>query len=1678
MTTNITEIIAEIVSEIVAEEIRRLRSIGDEAMFRITGFSREESRDIAILLSQGFPPSQLAVVVGAKAPITGLDESLRLPANRTSTSYRNDARMPYFVFVEVDRFSDQQSLKNVITFSDHTILAPDDEHGPARRRDIVKAAWRACGGAVDTLPVALVAVVESVFDVLAPREHPSIRAWLDYVSTACSSIAGLDRAVDEPTVLVHAGRALDRLGLLPDPELASVASKQRRDRVEANHIARQRRDPRGKAIDADDAIALAYRTKFAAADGPLPETEQRRICNAVVAFMEGIAGARPTLSQWLQMFERDRARGLGTRLREHIEAHTPEQLEGFDDLDVTEDLDKNQQDAARKLLEDGTEVVGVLPTRLRRAVERLADPRSQAVADPLRHLLALFHELSEEREDNEPLHLQLARGTRKGVEDDKSLALFGFLYGPTLVGVAQDSACAGRIRLAIDPALTSVSTPPSRSRGRANEETEDDDDLDRGWAPLVLRLSTPGSEEEIRRFEWRPLDHTGLIAFRELVRATVHDHWVLGDTAFGAWAQSTRSGEPPTGGRITNAPDGATRRWLQVRAERLAEISRVGLDRSVLLDYARAWTELLDDVYRNHVPRGTPEPELTRFLGVDIWRAAGGVVMLATHPLRLRWIGEHLLNISKKLERAMEDGLRLNTVNDSLFFDQLENLSPHEQPAVLTMDDTFHVAVREDDWHEHFSVLRTSSATKTDWLADLDDSSIDELSAVVGEYIDAHPHKEDGVSVLLLVREQGARLLSRFLERISSHSPAPEEMTLHVFAPRSEFADIEKAVSIADDPDVQDRRGLPPLSVILHEWEDTRTQMPNLRKFDEPVDLAVVPNLFGIHTQALENTLSILSGDAAFEPWQDPATFVEASGDPSQPGQNVSRVLLPQRYDPALWQWSTANVRAFRSQRVGGTEIDYVALQVRFDQSRVLYDDLHRIAHWVVTLDPFVGRDQIEALPNRPDVILVRPRLGKSLAYTLIVSSSTGRDFLVGRLRSRLELDLPLHFRADAHRIATRLHEIGRQLSPGLVLRALGLGWATQELIGLSIARHLADQCAPLLECEGFVGWISLDDHASWFGHGKRTRADLARLALCRDGAGLWSLDILVAEAKMRDQVKDQIAEQQVRNTLELLVGALRPRAGDAEAASELEADDSAFWRAELLQALDQLPRTTGGVQSPAFSARTADGMPSNRISDSAREAFRSGKYYLASDAGRGFICLVTPDGRSDRRKTPDGYELWQVGGEEMASVLEVLIAERPPTTKAEACSTEAETLGAVDAPGGSAKPSPEFLVDANATASVELGAPRIDQPVSPMQHVDEVPKRRGSASATVEPRYQKLLDVFAQHQVSVVRPMDEPFAEGPGFYVFRVRPSQGVRPDAVRRYADDVKLALELPAEAQIRSYIDSGCVVFEVPKRDEERYFVHAAELWANTTFTNDRLYTPIGEDIRGRVIGIDFSSSDSPHLLIAGQTGSGKSIALETILIGLAKHYPWERLRMALVDPKATELLALENFPHLLAPIASDPADAIAFLEAAVEEMQRRRELFKLVSARDLPQYNAILLDQGRRDFLPWRLLVLDEYADLVSDKDDRKKIEGYLQRLSQKARASGIHIIVATQRPSADVISTVVRANLPAQLALRVRSSTESNVVMAEGGAESLAGKGDAFLRTARGTIRVQCGKVDS
>ncbi|HHX00031.1 MAG TPA: DUF87 domain-containing protein, partial [Acholeplasmataceae bacterium] len=245
---------------------------------------------------------------------------------------------------------------------------------------------------------------------------------------------------------------------------------------------------------------------------------------------------------------------------------------------------------------------------------------------------------------------------------------------------------------------------------------------------------------------------------------------------------------------------------------------------------------------------------------------------------------------------------------------------------------------------------------------------------------------------------------------------------------------------------------------------------------------------------------------------------------------------------------------------------------------------------------------------------------------------------------------------------------------------------------------------------------------------------------------------------------------------------------------------------------------------------------------------------------------------------------------------------------------------------------------------------------------------------------------------------------------------------------------------------------------------------ELLNNKEFLTDGnpLNVALGIDIAGNFVDLDIT--EMPHALIAGTTGSGKSVCINTILTSILYKASPEQVRLVLIDPKLIEFSAYEDIPHLATPVINDPKLATTALKWAVDEMQNRYELFKACKRRDITSYNEYAKTRNDLVQLPYIVIVIDELADLMFVA--ASTVEEYIQRLAQKARAAGIHLIMATQRPSTDVIKGTIKANMQTRIAFAVNSQVDSMTILDKSGAEKLLGKGDMLYSDGVNEVRVQ------
>ncbi len=339
----------------------------------------------------------------------------------------------------------------------------------------------------------------------------------------------------------------------------------------------------------------------------------------------------------------------------------------------------------------------------------------------------------------------------------------------------------------------------------------------------------------------------------------------------------------------------------------------------------------------------------------------------------------------------------------------------------------------------------------------------------------------------------------------------------------------------------------------------------------------------------------------------------------------------------------------------------------------------------------------------------------------------------------------------------------------------------------------------------------------------------------------------------------------------------------------------------------------------------------------------------------------------------------------------------------------------------------------------------------------------------------QKLGDFGVQGRVVEVQP-------GPVVTMYKYEPGSGVKVSQIVNLADDLSMALRA-ATVRIQAPVPGEAVVgIEVPNRQREKVYLREILEAQEFSAAQSHLTIALGKDIAGHPVAADLASM--PHLLIAGATGTGKSVSIHTMISSILFNATDEDVRFILIDPKMLELSSYDAIPHLLVPVVVDPDKAAAALLWATREMEARYRMMRDLGVRNIDSYNHALGETGEliqlrppvnaarspegedddtashHHRLPKIVIVIDELADLLLSEG--KTVERDITRLAQKARASGIHLILATQRPSVDVITGLIKANLPARISLQVTSRVDSRTILDSIGAERLLGAGDMLF----------------
>ncbi len=342
-----------------------------------------------------------------------------------------------------------------------------------------------------------------------------------------------------------------------------------------------------------------------------------------------------------------------------------------------------------------------------------------------------------------------------------------------------------------------------------------------------------------------------------------------------------------------------------------------------------------------------------------------------------------------------------------------------------------------------------------------------------------------------------------------------------------------------------------------------------------------------------------------------------------------------------------------------------------------------------------------------------------------------------------------------------------------------------------------------------------------------------------------------------------------------------------------------------------------------------------------------------------------------------------------------------------------------------------------------------------PLKFLNDPPKRSHSVNETeIDQQISNLLDKLRKFKIDgdVVRTYT-----GPIVTTFEFRPAPHIKVSKILTLQDDLAMALKAQT-IRIQAPIPGKDVVgIEVPNQNLET--IYLKEILESEIFKNasSPLTMALGKDIVGAPFVTDLKKL--PHLLIAGTTGSGKSVGINAMLLSLLYRNSPQTLRLMMIDPKMLEFSIYNDIPHLLTPVITEAKKAITALANMVAEMERRYKIMSQTRTKNIESYNEKMKEEGGEQF-PYIVVIIDELADLMMTSG--KDVELYIGRLAQMARASGIHLIVATQRPSVDVVTGLIKANLPSRISYRVGQRIDSKVILDQMGAESLLGRGDMLF----------------
>ncbi len=1078
------------------------------------------------------------------------------------------------------------------------------------------------------------------------------------------------------------------------------------------------------------------------------------------------------------------------------------------------------------------------------------------------------------------------------------------------------------------------------------------------------------------------------------------------------------------------------------------------------------------------------------------------VIMPLLHPLKLKWWRQRAITFNTLIERMFSNVAHavdhrilqreIGTVYSSLYAPPALTFSHKGQPGqwLVAIDETLgYTLFRQPQNRESTS----SDITGFNFVELAEDEqeieqsqAVTVLSSIVQDYFETYPFARDGLTIVLLECKHSA--LPIMLIKRLSQQPEPEKATLpqriHLTVHTSKYgAALYRRIDewLSDEAAQIEREGaayLPRITVDVLECALDDAIQQTSRS-----DLVILVDFFAENCQELRPKIHpnqhrhsdsmIYPYQIKPEPFKQGEIFREILLTPTAKS-DISRLFLLCQYAGGLTAGSSLPALS--------DTIDLYAT-LSLDSWQDFLQKLHQHFNWVICYDRAIDRLLLRSTcQNQVHVIRYATGLGAQRLHHLTISSA-GRtqEIVAQRLAAQLEPMLPRLSPDQRARIANHLAERANQVSGDIVLRAAGPGVFLNELIGLVAAIFETEQTFNQQHPDSLKVWILLDDFQHWFSG--RKKPDLLFIGMYQtDDQPVIELQIIetkcVNVGAFEKETRD--ARLQVRSGVSRLINAFRPGK---------EHLDALYW-------YDQLYRAIAGNVQLTDEQHTLWSAVSNSLIQGNFQLVASGHSWIFCYDGQAGVTNGA-DVRLLEERASAAPEVplheHRYGQRELVNVLRALIQT---TSVIE----QEQTLDWSLSHNDKTEELPNFstyddeLLQAQSVANQDTppfpnpGAAQAQQ-LSPKtgdtQRPNDIDMSQSAQllTHTIPPvdrgwLQQKAAEIEQALRVRDVRlyPIEVDQAEqGPSIVRFKLRLKPNQQLSKIQVHAKDLARELKLQHPPFIDNIPGTNFVGFDIPR--ESPAPVYLQPILAQMPQPKPaELPIIVGISPKGDIIIEDLS--DFPHLLVAGATGSGKSVFLRNLLLSLLAVYQPGQLELLIIDPKQTDFTIFSNLPHLRGgKVISDIKSAReALLELARREMPHRQQALKNRGVMKIKKFN----QRYPAEALPPIVAIIDEYALLKSqmDKKEQEAFEQDLSKLAAAARSVGIHLVVATQRPSADVITSTIKANLDARVALRVASSVNSRVVLDESGAENLLGQGDMlFRRSDGGIIRLQAPFID-